>query len=108
MPLDIFFQYDNFVFIYFFICLFVQTLTNAFMGYTNAALMRFATTPKVHTIAYAIMDSREMDGNVKVVVGSLNNYAIKKKLTFANHAQRNGNLNLDPLSKKIYSENERR
>ena len=45
------------------------------MGYTNAALMRFATTPKVHTIAYAIMDSREMDGNVKVGVGSLNNYA---------------------------------
>ena len=91
-----------------FICLFVQTLTNVFMGYTNAALMRFATIPKVHTIAYAIMDSREMDGNVKVGVGSLNNYAIKKKLTFANHAQRNGNLNLDPLSKKIYSENERR
>ena len=59
-----------------FICLFVQTLTNAFMGYTNAALMRFATIPKVHTIAYAIMDSREMDGNVKVGVGSLNNYAI--------------------------------
>ena len=49
------------------------------MGYTNAALMRFATIPKVHTIAYAIMDSREMDGNVKVGVGSLNNYAIKKK-----------------------------
>ena len=45
------------------------------MGYTNAALMRFATIPKVHTIAYAIMDSREMDGNVKVGVGSLNNYA---------------------------------
>ena len=59
-----------------FICLFVQTLTNAFMGYTNAALMRFATIPKIHTIAYAIMDSREMDGNVKVGVGSLNNYAI--------------------------------
>ena len=46
------------------------------MGYTNAALMRFATIPKVHTIAYAIMDSREMDGNVKVGVESLNNYAI--------------------------------
>ena len=91
-----------------FICLFVQTLTNVFMGYTNAALMRFATIPKVHTIAYAIMDSRETDGNVKVGVGSLNNYAIKKKLTFANHAQRNGNLDLDPLSKKICSVNERR
>ena len=65
------------------------------MGYTNAALMRFATIPKVHTIAYAIMDSRETDGNVKVGVGSLNNYAIKKKLTFANHAQRNGNLRGD-------------
>ena len=77
------------------------------MGYTNAALMRFATIPKVHTIAHANMDSRETDGNVKVGVGSLNNYAIKK-LTFANHAQRNGNVDLDPLSKKMYSENERR
>ena len=80
VPLDIFFQYNNFVFIYLFICLFVQTLTNAFMGYTNAALMRFATIPKVHTIAYAIMDSREMDGNAKVGVGSLYNYVIKKNL----------------------------
>ena len=49
-----------------------------FVGYTNAALMHFATIPKVHTIARANMDSREMDENVKVVVGSINNYVVKK------------------------------
>ena len=38
-----------------------------FVGYTNAALMRFATIRKGHTIAHANMDSREMDKNVKVV-----------------------------------------
>ena len=47
---------------------FVQTSTNVFVGYTNAALMRFVTIPKGHTIAHANMDSREMDENVKVVV----------------------------------------
>ena len=49
-----------------------------FAGYTNAALVRFATIPKVHTIAHANMDSREMDENVKVVVRSINNYVVKK------------------------------
>ena len=47
-----------------------------FAGYTNAALVRFATIPKVHTIAHANMDSREMDENVKVVVRSINNYVV--------------------------------
>ena len=50
-----------------------------FLNYTNAALMRFATILKVHTIARANMDSQEMDGNVKVGVRSLSNYVIKKK-----------------------------
>ena len=49
-----------------------------FAGYTNAALVRFATIPKVHTIAHANMDSWEMDENVKVVVRSINNYVVKK------------------------------
>ena len=49
------------------------------VGYTNAALMHFATILKVHTIAYANMDSREMEGNVKVGVGSLSDYVIKNK-----------------------------
>ena len=63
-----------------FICCFflVQTSTNVFVGYTNAALMRFATIPKVHTIAHAKMDSREMDENVKVSVGFISNYAMKR------------------------------
>ena len=66
------------VFICFCIFFFVQTSTNVFVGYTNAALMHFATIPKVHTIARANMDSREMDENVKVVVRSINNYVVKK------------------------------
>ena len=48
------------------------------MGYTNAALMRFATIPKVHTIAHANMDSREMDENVKVGVAFISSYVRKK------------------------------
>ena len=64
-----------YLFLYFF---FVQTSTNVFAGHTNAALVRFATIPKVHTIAHANMDSREMDENVKVVVRSINNYVVKK------------------------------
>ena len=48
------------------------------VGYTNAALMRFATIPKVHTIAHAKMDSREMDENVKVSVGFISDYARKR------------------------------
>ena len=87
---------------------FVQTSTNVFVGYTNAALMRFVTIPKGHTIAHANMDSREMDENVKVVVWSINNYVMKKiKFIFANYPQRDSNLHLDPLSKKTYSETER-
>ena len=79
-----------------------------FAGYTNAALVRFATISKVHTIAHANMDSREMDENVKVVVRSINNYVVKQiKLTFANYPQGDGNLHLDPLRKKMYSETER-
>ena len=50
-----------------------------FLNYTNAALMRFATILKVHTIARANMDSREMDVNVKVGGSSLSNYVIKNK-----------------------------
>ena len=72
------FWYDNFVFFLFVYFFFVQTSTNVFAGYTNAALVRFATIPKVHTIAHANMDSREMDENVKVVVRSINNYVVKK------------------------------
>ena len=68
------------IILFLFICvfLFVQTSTNVFAGYTNAALVRFATIPKVHTIAHANMDSREMDENVKVVVRSINNCVVKK------------------------------
>ena len=72
-----FFWCDNFFFIYLLI-FFVQTSTNVFVGYTNAALMRFATIPKVHTIAHAKMDSREMDENVKVSVGFISDYAMKR------------------------------
>ena len=84
-----FFQYDNFyLFIYLFF-FFVQTSTNVFVGYTNAALMRFAAILKVPTIALANMDSREMDENVKVGVGFITNYVMKKiKLAFANYPQR--------------------
>ena len=92
-----FFQYDNFVFIYLF---FVQTSTNVFVGYTNAALMRFVAILKVPTIALANMDSRKMDENVKVGVGFITNYVMKKiKLAFANYPQRGG--------KKMYRETER-
>ena len=73
----VFFWCDNFVFIYL-LFFFVQTSTNVFVGYTNAALMRFATIPKVHTIAHAKMDSREMDENVKVSVGFISDYAMKR------------------------------
>ena len=68
------------IILFLFICVFffVQTSTNVFTAYTNAALVRFATIPKVHTIAHANMDSREMDENVKVVVRSINNYVVKK------------------------------
>ena len=69
--------------------LFIQTSTNVFVGYTNAALMRFAAILKVPTIALANMDSREMDENVKVGVGFITNYVMKKiKLAFANYPQR--------------------
>ena len=71
-----------------------------FVGYTHAALMRFATILNVPTIARANMDSREMDENVKVGVGFITNYVMKKiKLAFANYPQRGG--------KKIYRETER-
>ena len=73
-----FFWYDNFVFISLFCFFLVQTSTNVFAGYTNAALMRFAPIPKVHTIAHANMDSREMDENVKVGVGFISSYVRKK------------------------------
>ena len=71
-----------------------------FVGYTNAVLMRFAAILKVPTIALANMDSREMDENVKVGIGFVTNYVMKKiKLAFANYPQRGG--------KKIYTETER-
>ena len=61
------------------------------VGCTNAALMRFAAILKVPTIALANMDSREMDENVKVGVGFITNYVMKKiKLAFANYPQRGG------------------
>ena len=62
-----------------FICFFlIQMSTNVFAGYKNAALMRFAPIPKVHTIAHANMDSREMDENVKVGVAFISSYVRKK------------------------------
>ena len=68
-----------FFFIYLFISFFfVQTSMNVFVGYTNGALMRFATILKVPTTAHANMDSREMDENVKVGVGFISNHAMKK------------------------------
>ena len=46
------------------------------------------------------MDSREMDENVKVGVGFITNYVMKKiKLAFANYPQRGG--------EKMYRETER-
>ena len=74
----IFFFGTIILFLFFFYNVFAQTSTNVFLNYTNAALMRFATILKVHTIARANMDSQEMDGNVKVGVRSLSNYGIKK------------------------------
>ena len=67
------------LFLFFFYNVFAQTSTNVFLNYTNAALIRFATMLKVHTIARANMDSREMDVNVKVGGSSLSNYVIKNK-----------------------------
>ena len=49
-----------------------------FVGYTNAALMRFATILKVRTIVHVDMDSPEMDENVKVGVGFISNNVMKK------------------------------
>ena len=74
----IFFFGKIILFLFFFYNVFAQTSTNVFLNYTNAALMRFATILKVHTIARANMDSQEMGGNVKVGVRSLSNYVIKK------------------------------
>ena len=48
---------------------FVQTSTNVFVGYTNAALMHFATIPKGLTTVHVNLDLLEMDKNVKVNVG---------------------------------------
>ena len=63
----IFFFFGTIIlFLFFFYNVFPQTSTNVFLNYKNAALMRFATILKVHTIARANMDSREMDVNVKV------------------------------------------
>ena len=61
--------------VYFFL---IQKLMNVFVDYTNAALMRFATILKVHIIAHANMDSREMDENVEVDIGFNSNYVMKK------------------------------
>ena len=47
---------------------FVQTSTNVFVGYTNAALMHFATISKGFTSVHVNLDSLEMDENVKVNV----------------------------------------
>ena len=47
---------------------FVQTSTNVFVGYTNAALMRFVTIPEGLTTVHVNLDSLEMDKNVKVNV----------------------------------------
>ena len=49
---------------------FVQISTNVLVGYTNAALMHFATIPKGLTTVHVNLDSLEMDENVKVNVGS--------------------------------------
>ena len=73
-----FFLYDNLVFIYWCIFFLIQKLMNVFVDYTNAALMRFATILKVHIIAHANMDSREMDENVEVDIGFNSNYVMKK------------------------------
>ena len=63
----IYFLNDN---LFLVICVFfVQTSTNVFVGYTNAALMHFATIPKGLTTVHVNLDSLEMDKNVKVNVG---------------------------------------
>ena len=63
----VFFLYDNlFLFIRVF---FVQTSTNVFLGYTNAALMGFAPISKGLTTVHVNLDSLEMDENVKVNTG---------------------------------------
>ena len=49
-----------------------------FVGYTNTALMRFATILKVRTIVHANMDLPEVDENVKVGVGFISNNVMKK------------------------------
>ena len=72
------FFFSTIIFFSFIYLFFVQTSTNVFVGYTNAALMRFAAILKVPTIALANMDSREMDENVKVGVGFITNYVMKK------------------------------
>ena len=64
-----------FIAVFFFL---IQKLMNVFVDYTNAALMRFATILKVHIIAHANMDSREMDENVEVEIGFNSNYVMKK------------------------------
>ena len=68
------------IILFLYICelFFVQTSTNVFLGYTNAALMRFATILKVRTIVHANMDLPEMDENVKVGVGFISNNVMKK------------------------------
>ena len=72
------FLYVNFVFIYWCIFFLIQKSMNVFVDYTNAALMRFATILKVHIIAHANMDSREMDENVEVDIGFNSDYVMKK------------------------------
>ena len=47
---------------------FVQTSTNVFVGYTNAALMNFGTISKGLTSVHVNLDSLEIDENVKVNV----------------------------------------
>ena len=64
-----------FLFIYLFFCSDINECVRRLHKCSSGA---FATIPKVHTIAHANMDSREMDENVKVVVRSINNYVVKK------------------------------
>lgn len=52
-----------------------------FVTYTSAALMRFATIPKVLTIAHAKMGSKEMDETVKVCVNFICKCDVIMKLT---------------------------
>ena len=87
-----------------FICCFflIQTSTNVFAGYKNSALMRSAPIPKVHAIAHANMDSREMDDNVKVGVAFISSYVRKKKeLHLQIIHKRDDNIHLDSLSTKM-------